>query len=455
MEITLVQPRHIYAPNNDHELGHIYMPTSLLSVASRLLMSGVEVRFFDENIRESNAGKSDIIGINLIGAPYVNSAKEIIERYKKKDLERNFIVGGQGVRGFADEQFHALFGHGTYIGNKREQLEHVLGLDSIQNVESITLIPALNLLSDDDIKLYLSTEFCFYLSQGCRFQCSFCAAEHTLSNSKRITESYRSMDKAYAELMFICDKAIKFSINELNIYLSNLDLFQSPFMLEQFSDVLVDVKKRYNGMKFNFRGLSTVHSFLQCHKKNSSLVRKLVFCGLDRIGFGIDGASPSVWKSVKKPQNHDQCIRSILIASREYNVTPESLMVFGHNNADTKESLDDAIRFVEETMLEFNCIPRPHVAKSLIPGNEGWLSAKNIVKYLLSNPSQFQMLDFTTIPSWLTHPNEAFRELVTSAFLTICSYKESLTMYTIPEDIELPEKEFLKAKEFNLRKYDI
>ena len=46
MKIDLVQPRHNYAPKEG--VGHIYMPTSLLTVGARLLNAGAEVTFHDE-----------------------------------------------------------------------------------------------------------------------------------------------------------------------------------------------------------------------------------------------------------------------------------------------------------------------------------------------------------------------------------------------------------------------
>ena len=74
MKLALIQPRHNYAPSEG--LGHVYMPTSLLTVGARLLSAGVEVEFHDENIRPKDVS-ANYVGFNLLGAPYI---PEVIKR---------------------------------------------------------------------------------------------------------------------------------------------------------------------------------------------------------------------------------------------------------------------------------------------------------------------------------------------------------------------------------------
>jgi uncharacterized membrane protein len=97
------------------------------------------------------------------------------------------------------------------------------------------------------------------------------------------------------------------------------------------------------------------------------------------------------------------------------------------------------------------------VAKGVIPGNDGWSDPANREKvdYLLANPIAFQMLDYTCLPSWLTHEDARFRAEVTDAFLEICQMPGTLTQYVKPEDPELPPAELAAVKAFNQGKYDI
>jgi hypothetical protein len=458
MPLALVQPRHVYAPD-DGEVGHVYMPTALLSVAARLIKAGVEVDIFDENICPAKLS-DQAIGINVIGPPYVARTVDLLRRHRREAPGYVQIVGGQGVRGFSNKQLSTLFGGNTVAGNQEDALSKALGLRGVPQVEATSLIPAYQRLPAQQLALYLKSEFCFYLSQGRRFSCTFCAAERSTStrqSTSRVVESYRRLNVAYEDLLFLSLTARSLMIPSLNIYLSNLDLFQTPKKVDEFANITLAVAKNVPEVRLRMRALSTAHSFLMCHERHSRTITKLVDAGLERVGFGIDGATPLVWKRTRKPQNADRCIRAIILANEHYGLIPESLMVFGHNETDDQDSLEAAVRFVDETRLRYKAVPRPHVAKSVIPGNDGWNSekAEPIVSYLLSTPEAFQLLDFTTLPSWLTHPDAAFRAQVSSAFLRICEFDSSLTQYTLPEDPRLPAHELTQAKLFNQRRYDI
>ena len=80
MKIDLIQPRHNYAPKEG--VGHIYMPTSLLTAGARLLNAGIDVTFHDENLRPLEVS-SNYVGFNLLGAPYI---PEVIKLQQTKFL---------------------------------------------------------------------------------------------------------------------------------------------------------------------------------------------------------------------------------------------------------------------------------------------------------------------------------------------------------------------------------
>lgn len=456
MRIALVQPRHIYAPT-DTPLGQIYMPTSLLSVGARLLAAGLSVEFNDENIRPAEL-RACVVGINAIGAPYVGRVRELLDRSRKEAPGGVRIVGGQGVRGFSKAHFKHLFGEATIDGNDSSELARGLSCESIPGKEGTSLVPAYGRLPKEDFERYLRSEFCFYLSQGCKYSCTFCAAERSYGAARhRVTETYREPGVVADDLLFLCRSAAAMSIPRLLIYLSNLDLFQSPRLLDQFADAAIAARKASPGVELRIRALSTVQSFLLCHDKSKSTIRKMLDAGLERVGFGIDGATPLVWRATKKPQNADKCVRAIMVANQSYGLIPETLMVFGHNESDTAASLDAAVQFVDESRNKFAAVPRPHVAKEVIPGNDGWVSkaGASTVNYLMQRPEAFQLLDFTTLPSWLTHPDPDLRQHIARAFLSICHLGTSLTQYTMPEDPESTEEDLGRAKVFNQGRYDI
>src|SRR3989344_5892105 len=105
--ITLIQPRHNYAPPREESpLGHVYMPTSLLTAGARLLATGAEVQFFDENVNPVPFLDSNYVGINLLGAPYIPEVINLQHRLAQEaDEPLHFLLGGQVVSGLTQAQF--------------------------------------------------------------------------------------------------------------------------------------------------------------------------------------------------------------------------------------------------------------------------------------------------------------------------------------------------------------
>lgn len=462
--ILLVQPRHIYAPDASEEnLGHVYMPTSLLTVAARLLGAGVRVDFCDENLAKSSL-RCEALGVNLLGAPYVSRARELLMRLKESTGSDKLILGGQIVSGFSAEEFSQLFGERTVNGNDDSALADALrvNVSSMSPLHRTSLIPAYELLDDAAMQLYLSAEFSFFLSQGCKFSCTFCAAQRTRQNPltgryKAVREMYRESEIIEQDLSYLIDRASRLGLNSLSLYLSNLDLFQSIESLEVFVSVLARILDLRPHFSLSIRGLSTTTSFLLAHRFRPSLIERLVELGLYRIGFGVDGGDPTVWTSTRKPHTGASCVQAISITRDVYGITPETLMVFGHSGLDTEASLHSAVAFTKAMLNDYGALPRPHVAKTVVPGNDGWIAptSRMIVNNLLAWPQGFQSLDFTALPSPLTHPDAAFRELATANFLEVCNLKGTMTQYVLPETHDMDEAKLSEVRRFNERRYDI
>ena len=465
VKIDLIQPRHNYAPSSSHEqLGHVYMPTSLLTVSSRLLSSGVDIAIHDENIRPRQLS-SRHVGINLLGSPYVPVVMNLQNELRKEiGEESDYLLGGKVISGFSPDQFKKLFGESSHDGNDDNGLAGILGIDprGLKSKESTSLIPSYELLDDEMMKEYLSREFSLYVSQGCKFACDFCGAERTFidpasSQLIKIKETYRSPEIIKKDLQYLVERAKGFGIDKLSIYMSNLDVFQTPNELLQFAYVVQDVKKNNPGFKIDLRGLATVDSYLRARDSNKKSIEQLVEAGFNTVGFGIDGVTPQVWNAVKKGHNsEDKCLESIRSAKDDFGITPEILMVFGHVGVDTEETLKLAYDFTMNMVDNFGAVPRPHVAKAFVPGNDGWRSKKHAaaVETLLNHPESFQSLDFTALPSSLTHPDKKMRKLATEYFLKICSIPGNTTLHVKPITPDLTDKELEEVKNFNKGKYD-
>lgn len=464
MKIDLIQPRHSYAPSPEkNQKGHIYLNTPLLSAGSRLIQAGVDVTFHDENIRPRNI-KSNLVGINLLGAPYVPEAIKIQEETRRVSDDIHFLLGGRVVSGFTPEQFRYLFGADAVNGNIDAELARHLGIfpRAIPSMEEATLIPALETISDEDMREYLSREFAFYVSQGCKFACDFCAAVRTgkdplTGKVVHVKEVYRNLDAAEKELEYFMARAEKLGIQKLSFYLTNLDVFQTPDKLLEFARMVKSVREEYPNMQLEMRGLATVDSFLKARDTKPECITELMEAGYTTTGFGIDGSTPEVWRKLNKGQNTpDKCLEAIRSAREDFNMNPEILMVFGHAGVDTEYSLRLAVDFTRDMVNQYHAVPRPHIAKGFVPGNNGWHEEQfqSAIQQLMQDPESFQTLDFTALPSTLTHPDPELRRIATECYLEICAMPENTTIPIIPITPELTREQREAVRTQNEGKYD-
>lgn len=465
VKIDLIQPRHNYAPSaNEEPIGHVYMPTSLLTVGARLLNSGVDVTFHDENIKPRKLS-SKYIGINLLGPPYIPEAIDL-QREINRELGNDviYLLGGQVVSGLTQSQFRRLFRDTAHNGNNDEALARIFGIDSkeLTPPEKTSLIPGYEKIPDGKMRQYLSREFSLYVSQGCKFRCDFCAAVRTFKDPttgewRRVQEVYRSPEIIGQDLEYLVRRTKKLGIKQLQLYMSNLDVFQTPNELLKFAYTIQDVRKNHPDFDIRLRGLATADSYLRAKNNSRKSIDELVKAGFHTVGFGVDGMTPQVWKAVNKRINtEDKCLEAIRSAREDFGITPEVLMVFGHVGADTEETLRLAYEFTLDMVDRYGAVPRPHVAKSFIPGNNGWFDPKNAdaVESLMKHPESFQALDFTALPSRLTHSDDRLRELASQYYLKICEIPANTTLPVKPITPDLTSEEIQEVKKFNQRRYD-
>jgi len=466
MKIDLVQPRHNYAPKEG--AGHIYMPTSLLTVGARLLNAGVDVTFHDENIKPLEVS-SDYVGFNLLGAPYIPEVIKLQEKIRQEQGEKTFLVGGQVVSGLSPNQLERLFGSSTHNGNDDSMLTKVLGIDdlgidekALVSPEKTSLIPAYERLDVDVMKEYISREFSFYVSQGCEKACSFCGADRTFKNSlsgktKKVSERYRDIGWLENDLNYLVHKAKSFGLGELQLYMSNLDVFQTPQQLLRFAYAVQEVQRSNPNFRIGLHGLATVEYFLETRKVMPKSIEELINAGFHTVGFGVDGWGKKEWAALRKGHNTEEgCLEAIRSAREDFGITPEILMVFGNPRTTEEKTIREAYRVTEMVVEKYGAIPRPHVSKDFIPGNDGWISPlyESQVELLLGHPESFQSLDFTALPSPLTHPNERIRELATEYFLKMCKLPGNTTKYVKPITPGLSPLELEAVKRFNEGHFD-
>lgn len=460
MTIDLIQPRNIYA--EDLGIGHIYLPTSLLTVAARLNSIGIDTNIFDENF-DYYSGSNKFIGVTLLGAPYIPYAIDFNEKINKEN-DKTIFIGGQVVNGLLEYQFKKLFkSENIYNGNIDENIYKFIDSKKLMTTpEKTSLVSVYEKIDDGQMKMYLENEFSFYVSQGCKYNCSFCAAVRTrknIENGKVIKskEVYRDFEVIEEDLSYLIKRAKNLGLNELKIYMSNLDVFQNPDLLDFFAKICIKLLKENKGFKLKLRGLATVTSFLDALKNNRDCIENMVKAGFDTVGFGIDGMTDAVWKKIKKGHNTtDKGINAVKIAKEEFGITSEILMTMGYNGIDNEYTLQQAYEFTKYMIAHYNIIPRPHVAKDFIPGNDGWNLSENSkkIEMLLKNPSIFQSLDFTALPTHFTHPDKETRRFTKKYFLKICSLPECTTKYVKAITPFMSNKNKKNVDNFNLNRFD-
>ncbi len=436
LEISLVQPSHNNSPAEGE--GHIYCPSSLLVAGARIMAAGGDVDFQDGNLRSVDL-KRDVIGVNVVGAPYIPIVLQLRDRIKSvvaKDFK--LLLGGQVVDGLAAQEFNdgkpskdfvQLFGPNVFNGNDDETLKRVVGLQLLYlpPPEKTSLIPAYEKISDADFEKYMRHEFSLYLSQGCKYRCEFCAAKHTIKNPVTgelisVKEQYRHLAIVEEELKYMVERAQRLGITSFDIYLSNLDIFQTPEKLKEFARIVVGIKRQYADFTFRMRGLSTTGEFMKVYRTDRDVIQLMVDAGLWSIGFGVDGTSSEVWKACQKPNSLNDCIDAIRLTRNEFDIIPEFFMVVGHP-ADTLDTLADAVMFAQFMQEKYGAVPRPYVAKSFVPGSPGWHHPVNrsTIDFLLQHPEYFQCFEYAAYANPITHHgnvemikpiNNAYRQLL-------------------------------------------
>lgn len=397
----------------------IWMPMDLYKVAVRLEAIGIETDVLDMNIDSlpENLNEYDYVGIGVIGAPNIPESQRLAREIKEK-TGKPALLGGQTIEKITAEEFNKIFdGAGIQIRNDADLLAAVGKSVPLQPVSEASIAKQMNGLSHQKARQYLQNEFSFYMSQGCKFNCDFCAA------AKNMPEKYTKT--AEEDLAAICERADALKTSKVEMYLSSLDMFQNPKEFINFLRTFANARKKYN-VDISIRGLSRVDSFLKAMEKDPELYELIPAAGLVTVGFGIDGVTEEVWKSQHKANKSllesDQAFK----ICRRVNVIPEALLVLGfHENngysGDTPESLKFTAEYAEYIATRFGTVARPYVAKDFAPGNHGWKDARYAArrKHVLEHIHLFKNLDYAALASEVTHPDPAFRAYVNESFMKI------------------------------------
>lgn len=384
----------------------VYLNGSLMAAAARLVALGHHVRIVDLNIDEEMSleaqyefKQADAIGISVYGSPYIPSAIAFAKRYAHMIVP--VLIGGQAVEQLSPIQFGTLF-HNTnavQIANDVDLARALnCSIDDLPAPNAVSQAAAMKCASDHYLERYFSSEMTLVLGQGCIYQCNFCAAR------KDVQESHVTIAMFEDDLRWMCEKARELGKYQLEFYASSLDLFQNPREIAKYLSTIARVSEEKE-MHIRVRGLCCMRSFLRARRMIEDFDALVRDAGIWSLGFGVDGADHAVWKAQGKMHNNAHEVLECLDVCTRLGIRPEVLLVMGFPE-DTPRSLLkiflSAARYVHrwpKVML------RPYLAKSFVPGNEGWKLHADRVHQVLEHPDLFYNLDFSAVASPITHPN--------------------------------------------------
>lgn len=464
--ITLLQPRHSYAPSPDKKiLGDNSLPNSLLNVQARLIDAGVNTILLDHNVTPDRQPETDVVGITVLGMPYIPIVRKKVDELLRQG--KQVILGGQIIDGLVHKhdgivtdrsQLDVFFGRDAIYGNDDAKLSELLDIDagSLPMWTRTSLIDAYERLDETSLRHYMSGHIPFELGQGCKEKCTFCAIR-----DKGAKERYRDNDVIERDLQWLAMKAEELGIQTLQFYLTNVDLLQTPERLRQFAETATRIGQEVKDVRLRFRGLCTVQEYLNVHDHYPDVMEALVAAGLERMGAGVDGWSYEYWKSrAKKHNDETKCIRFVEEAPKD-GIKPEILMVYGGETEgqQSKKMMQQANDFLQWAVENHDAVPRPHYEKLLIPGNVDWAKAVRKddyrIKMLHARPEFCQANDFCAGPSSMTDPDPVERHAKKELFLKAIQMKNTLTKYVEPQDWECSEKENKRRATANIGNYDL
>lgn len=143
--------------------------------------------------------------------------------------------------------------------------------------------------------------------------------------------------------------------------------------------------------------------------------KRLHDCGLEVVGFGVDGTKES-WEKQNKTHNSILEFQTAASAVEKAEIAVEVLMVMGFQS-DTIMTLLRGLKFSLQEAWKGRII-RPYLAKSQTPAGR-WQTNDPLVKAMVQDPTLLSRLDYAMIGSVQTHPKLFHRMAANGAYLAL------------------------------------
>jgi hypothetical protein len=409
----LIQPRSPWGE-------HIYLPNGLLAVAARLEFAGIKWKLIDENLKQdlhdyrADLARADTVGIGCLGPPYVSEVIRVTREVRALGFNGHIMIGGELVKRLSQEQFDRIFAidDQVMVAADEDALASYIG-QTIPSIFHLSIADTLTSLSDDMLQAYFRKEWCLFTSQGCIYNCNFCAA------TKRVKERFRSIDAIEDEAEALAWMVGRFAGTSPNyeVYCSTLDGFQTP---ERMSETLFTVSSvmESHGINLPLRFLATAKTIVSSESRFPGIARRFRKFGVGCVGIGVDGDDPAAWARENKRHNSRSTVSKAFSLLKHADIQPEAFMVIGlpqdNFRAVIKSSLA-CFRFAFKGIR-----PRPYLGKSGVPGSAAWGTDEKLTEMLLSNPVLFREFEYAGLGSRVTHPDPWQRRITNTAFMATC-----------------------------------
>ena len=309
----------------------------------------------------------DLVGLSLSSNSFLKSLRIINEI--KKELHVPIVVGGPHVIIFQEKVLliknidYVVYGEGEetlteladVLENKTD-LAPIKGLIYKQNGKIIKnqerplindldqiSFPAYHLI---DFKDYTNARFgnapfsVLFNSRGCPFNCSFC-----LKNTRY---RLRSVDNVISEILFLHDT---YGIRNIHFWDSTFTV--SKTWVREFAEKIQKLP-----FKFEYT------CFTRVDKVDEDIIKWLKESGCINVCYGIESVDQGCLDVLNKHTTPAMIQRAIDI-TKKYDIRIHCMFIFG-TPGETRESLNNSIRFILNNFLEFIQI-RP---LQLMPGTQ-------------------------------------------------------------------------------------
>ena len=412
VELCLIQPCSSWGR-------HIYLPNGLLSVQARCRAVGVTTCLIDENLGQRVDQReyselvrgADMIGIGVLGPPYIPEAIRVAAEVRRLGCTQPIAFGGEVVMRLSVDQFAQIF---KDLGDVR-QMRSESGLDDLLGITTPSMYnvsagPVVRDMPDAMRSAYFRKEWCLFTSQGCAFNCNFCAA------TKGMKERFRDPD-AFADEVYQLMLAAREAAGErppYEVYCSSLDGCQTPTEMERALLTVAEISASV-GVRANLRFLATAAMTSRAVRRDPRVLHRWKRYGLACIGLGVDGNDPVVWRRENKRHNTPSVISEAIGCIEDAGIQPEALMVIGFPGDNMRAIL--LASYACFRLAKQGIRPRPYVGKAHSPGSKGWTDGGKAVDMMVADPRLFREMEYAGLGSSVTHADPLQRWVSGAMFL--------------------------------------